>query len=80
MDKAPAVTAPGGRGRTPVPLALACWLGVVGVVPLVLGAVFDVRALSVAGVAAGTLSLGAALFWRSELITAYRAGKRGRTG
>ena len=63
--------------RPPAPLVLSCALGAVGFVLLVVGAALDSTAVSVAGVVAGTLSLGAALFWRSLLISAW-AERRGR--
>ncbi len=65
-------TAP-AKPPTPRPLVVACVLGAVGAVVLLVGVAISSEALAVAGVAVGGLSLGAALFWRSELITAWRA-------
>lgn len=62
----------------PVPLVLSCAMGGIGVVLLLLGAVVGNAGLSVAGVVAGTASLGAALYWRSLLITAWAARKEPR--
>lgn len=67
-------TAPDGRALPPpVPLVLSCIAGAVGTVLLVAGAVAGSTALSIAGVVAGSLSLGAALYWRSLLISAWAA-------
>ena len=63
---------------TPPALVLSCAFGALGVVLLLLGAVVSSDAVFVAGVAAGALSLGAALYWRSELVSAWAARKRGR--
>lgn len=68
---------PGGRPRTPVPLVLSCVAGAVGLVLLVAGLVSDTTAISVAGFIAGSASLGAALYWRSLLISSWAAQKRG---
>ena len=46
--------------------------GAVGVVLLLLGAVFDSNPLFFAGLIAGCVSLVVALTWRSELITSWR--------
>ena len=62
----------------PVPLVLSCAMGGVGVVLLLLGAVVGNAGLSVAGVVAGTASLGAALYWRSLLISAWAARRERR--
>ena len=62
----------------PVPLVLSCAMGGIGVVMLLLGAVFGNDGLSVAGVVAGTASLGAALYWRSLLISAWAARREPR--
>jgi len=64
------------RPPTPRPLVVSCLLGAVGVVLLVIGGLSGAEYLSVAGFAAGSLSLAAALLWRSELIAAHRAAKR----
>ena len=57
---------------------LSCALGAVGLVLLVAGAILGSTPLSVAGVVGGSLSLGAALYWRSLLISAWAEQKRGR--
>ena len=69
---------PGARPPTPVPLVLSCVAGLVGLVLLVAGFASDSTALSVAGFVAGSASLGAALYWRSLLFSAWAAQKRGR--
>lgn len=66
------------RPSPPVPLVLSCGAGVLGFVLLVAGAVAGNSGLSVAGVAAGSASLCAALYWRSLLISAWAAKRRGR--
>lgn len=66
------------RGPPPPALVLSCALGAVGVLLLLVGAVVNSDAVFVAGVAAGALSLGAALYWRSELISAWAERNRGR--
>lgn len=60
----------------PAPLVLSCAAGALGFVLLVAGAIAGSSALAVAGFAAGTASLGAALYWRSLLINAWAARKR----
>ena len=60
----------------PVPLVLSCIAGAAGTVLLVAGAVAGSTALSIAGVVAGSLSLGAALYWRSLLISSWAAQRR----
>lgn len=67
-----------GRPPPPVPLVLSVVAGVIGIVLLVAGAIADSTALSVAAVVAGSLSLGAALYWRSLLISSWAAQKRAR--
>jgi hypothetical protein len=66
------------RPPTPRPLVVSCGLGALGALLLLVGLVTGAEALSLAGVAVGTLSLGAALFWRSDLITAWRADRPAR--
>lgn len=68
----------GGRPPTPPALVLSCAFGAVGVALLVLGALLSRDAVFVAGVAAGALSLGAALYWRSELVSTWAERKQGR--
>ena len=69
---------PDPRPRPPVPLVLSCVAGGVGLVLLIAGAVAGSTPLSGAGVVAGSGSLGAALYWRSLLISSWAAQKRGR--
>lgn len=64
--------------KAPVPLVLSCATGALGLVLLMGGALIDNTALSVAGVVGGALSLGAALYWRSLLISDWAAQKRAR--
>ncbi len=47
-------------------------LGVVGAVVLLAGLILDNAPVAVVGVALASLSLGAALVWRSQLIEAWR--------
>ena len=61
----------------PVPLVVSCAFGALGLVCILIGAVLGVEGLFVAGVALGALSLGAALYWRSELISEWRKGRPG---
>ncbi len=65
------------RPPRPVPFVLSCVLGMVGLVLVVAGIVLGNTGLAMAGFAAGTLSLGAALYWRSLLVNAWAAQKRG---
>ena len=64
--------------RPPVALVLSCLLGAAGLVCLLVGAVVGGDVLFVTGAAFGALSLGAALYWRSELISSWRTGGAGR--
>ncbi len=57
---------------TPPALVASCALGLVGAVVLLAGLFLDNVAVAVVGVALGSLSLGAALVWRSQLIEAWR--------
>ncbi len=67
-------------GPPPPPaLVASCVLGVIGFVILLGGLVLDNVPLAVGGVALGSLSLGAALVWRSQLIEAWRR-QRGQEG
>ena len=68
---------PAERPPPNVPLVLSCAFGVLGLVLLVAGATLGNTGLAVAGFAAGSLSLAAALYWRSLLVNAW-AEKRGR--
>lgn len=67
-------------GHTPTALAASVVLGGLGVVLFIVGALAGISALFVAGAAAGALSLGAALYWRSELVSAWKSGRPGRPG
>ena len=62
----------------PAPFVLSCALGVLGLVLLVPGLAFGSTVLALTGFAAGALSLGAALYWRSQLVSAWAEQKRGR--
>jgi hypothetical protein len=66
------------RRRPPPALALSVALGAVGLALFAVGAMVGSDAVFVAGVAAGALSLGSALYWRSELITSWRQERRPR--
>lgn len=70
--------APTEQPRPPVPLVLSIAFGVLGAVLLVAGLVGGSTGLAVGGFAAGSLSLGAALYWRSLLISSWAAQKRDR--
>ena len=59
--------------RTPPAFALSCVFGAVGVVLLLAGVAVSSDAVAVAGMVAGALSLAAALYWRSELVSAWAA-------
>jgi hypothetical protein len=62
---------------TPVPLLVSCAFGALGLACILVGAVVGVEGLFVAGAALGALSLGAALYWRSELISEWRRDRPG---
>lgn len=66
------------RPPPPAPLVVSCLAGLAGLVLLAAAAVTGTTALSLAGVAAGSVSLGGALYWRSLLISSWAAQKRGR--
>jgi len=66
--------------RRPPALVASVTLGVVGAILFLLGALLASNAVFVAGAASGALSLGAALYWRSELITAWRRDRPRRSG
>ncbi|HWC10060.1 MAG TPA: hypothetical protein VG455_02445 [Acidimicrobiales bacterium] len=70
---------PEGREPPPPALVASSLLGLVGFVVLLAGLVTGIVAVAVAGVALATLSLGAALVWRSQLIEAWRR-QRGQEG
>jgi hypothetical protein len=61
---------------TPPALILSCALGALGAVFILVGAVVGNEGAFVAGAAAGALSLGAALYWRSELVSSWAERKR----
>ncbi len=65
-----------GRAPTPVALVLSCALGALGVVFFLVGAAVGREGAFVAGSAAGALSLAAALYWRSELVSSWAARRR----
>ena len=65
--------------KRPVPLVLSCGAGALGLVLLVGGLALGNTGLSVAGVVGGALSLGAALYWRSLLISEWSGRKRAPT-
>lgn len=69
---------PPERPRPPVPLVLSVAFGAVGLVLLVAGLVGGSTPVAVAGFLAGSLSLGAALYWRSLLVSEWAAKKRVR--
>lgn len=73
---APAVADELGPPKTPVPLLLACVFGALGMALIVAGLASSVVGILLAGLAAGVLSLSFALFWRSELVSAWAAAKR----
>ena len=64
------------RDPAPPALVLSAAFGAVGVLLFFVGALTGTNAVFVAGAAAGALSLGAALYWRSELISAWRRDRR----
>lgn len=63
--------------QTPPALTLSVAAGAVGVLLLLVGAVTSTNAFFFAALASGSLSLAAALYWRGELIAAWREKKRG---
>lgn len=66
---------PEAAGEPPPPppaLVASSVFGAIGLVALVGGLLTGLVAVSLVGVALGTLSLGAALVWRSQLIEAWR--------
>lgn len=69
-----------GPSQRPAALVASVALGLAGVALFVLGALLGSDAVFVAGATAGALSLGAALYWRSELITEWRRDRPRRTG
>ena len=65
-------------GRPAPALVLSCVFGALGALCIVVGAVVGNEGAFVAGAGAGALSLAAALYWRSELISS--AAERRRRG
>lgn len=63
---------------TPPALVASYVFGVLGGLLILAGLVSGQEALAVAGAAGGALSLGAALFWRSQLVEAWHAERRSR--
>ena len=70
----PRVNGPAERRRTPTALVASVLLGMAGMVLFAVGALMGNDTVFVAGSTACALSLGAALYWRSELISAWRRG------
>lgn len=60
----------------PGALRLSIVAGAIGLLLLVTGNIIGVVAVTIAGVAGGCVSLFAALYWRSELIDAWRRERR----
>jgi len=67
---------PSSRPSTPPALVASIVFGTVGSVLLVVGLVAGSNPVLVSGVAAGVISLVAALVWREQLIEAWHARKR----
>ena len=63
---------PPDRPATAPALVASSVLGLVGFVVLLAGLLTDSTPVAVLGVALASLSLGAALVWRSQLIEAWR--------
>ena len=61
-------TRPGSRPA----FVVSCVLGAVGLLLIVAGLIVGGEVIFVVGAAAGAASLVAALYWRGELITAWR--------
>jgi hypothetical protein len=66
--------------RQPPAFLVSAGFGVAGLVLLLLGAVTGADALYLSGVAAGVISLVAALVWREELVVAWNAKQKRREG
>jgi hypothetical protein len=67
--------APTSPRPTPPALVASVLFGSVGLVLLLIGLAAGSQGLLVSGVAAGTVSLIAALVWREQLIEAWNARK-----
>lgn len=63
------------RPRPPALLA-SCAFGALGLLLLLVGWLAGTDTLFIVGIGAASLSLAAALWWRSQLITAWRARRR----
>jgi len=63
------------RPKTPPALVASIAFGSIGTVLLLVGLVTGSRTVLVSGVAAGAVSLIAALVWREQLIEAWHARK-----
>jgi hypothetical protein len=68
---------PPARRPTPPALVTSVALGSAGLVLLLLGLFTSAEAVVVAGVAAASVSLVAALVWREQLIKSWRAERGG---
>lgn len=66
--------------RRPPAFVTSAGFGALGLVLLVLGLAAGTEALYLGGVAAGVISLIAALVWREELIVAWHARQKKRQG
>jgi hypothetical protein len=64
--------------RRPLAFVTSVGFGAIGLVLLVVGLAADTEAIYLSGVAAGVLSLIAALVWREELIMAWNARQKKR--
>lgn len=62
----------------PAAFTASAAFGVVGLLLLLAGWLVDNDALFLVGLVAGTASLAAALWWRSQLVAAWRARSRRR--
>jgi putative flippase GtrA len=59
------------KAPAPKPLVLSAAFGGLGVLLFLIGALTSSTPVFVAGFFAGAVSLGVALYWRSELIVAW---------
>ncbi len=73
---APAAAEDPVRSKAPAPLVISCVFGIVGLLLIVAGAATSTEGAFLAGMVAGILSLAAALYWRSELVSAWAARKK----
>jgi hypothetical protein len=58
---------------------LSCAFGALGVAFVLIGVITGVEPMYVVAIAAGSLSLGTALYWRSLLVSDWAARKPGRS-